>query len=94
LSYHADAIFHAQAMNMASALDGRLQYEYYLHALSKRSRFAKWIKVENPEHLDIVKKFYKFSNKKARRALEILTEEDIQYIKDRQFEGGLTRKKK
>ena len=93
LSYFPDTIFHAQEMNMRSRLEGRLQYEYFLGAIGKRNRFAKGIKAENPEHLDIVKEYYSYSTKKARQALTILTEEDIEFIKARLYQGGVKRKK-
>jgi hypothetical protein len=94
LSYFPDTVFYAQEMNMRSSLDARPQYEFYLHAIPKKSRFSRGIKAENPEHLAIVKQYYGYSNKKARKALEILTEEDIEYIKARLFQGGISKKKK
>jgi hypothetical protein len=91
LGYFPDTIFFAQEMNMRSSLDGKPQYLFYLNAISKRSRFAKGIKTENPEHLEIVKEYYGYSSKKARKALEILTEDDIKYIQARMNKGGLAR---
>jgi hypothetical protein len=52
------------------------------------------MKADNPEHLEIVKKYYDYSTKKARKALEILSPEDIKYIKTRLNIGGLGKKKK
>ena len=92
LSYFPDTLFHSQAMNMRPFLDGRIQYEYLLHAISKKSRFAKGIKVENPEHLAIVQKYYGYNTKKAREALEILTEEDLKWLQSKFYEGGVKKK--
>lgn len=94
LGYFPDTIFFAQEMNMRSSLDGKMQYLFYLNGVSKRARFAKGIKVENPQHLEIVKEYYRYSTKKARKALEILSEDDIKYIQARLYQGGLVKKKK
>ncbi len=93
-SYFPDSLFQAQEMNKYSAvLDGRLQYEYFLHAIPKKSRFAKGIKVVNPDDLDVVKKYYNYSNQKARESLDILTPEQIRYMKDRIETGGIKKNK-
>ena len=93
LSYFPDTIFYAQEMNMRASLDGKSQYLFYLHGVSKRSRFSKGMKADNPEHLGIVKEYYGYSTKKARKALQILSPENIEYIKERLHQGGLGRRK-
>src|ERR1017187_6478458 len=65
LSYFPDTVFYAQEMNKRSFLDGKPQYLFYLHGISKASRFAKGMKVDNSEHLEIVKEYYGYSTKKA-----------------------------
>jgi hypothetical protein len=92
LSYFPDTIFYAQELNMRSSLDGKPQYLFYLNGVPKRNRFARGMKVENQEHLKIVKEYYKYNSKKARKALEILTEEDIQYIQKKLYRGGFKKK--
>jgi hypothetical protein len=77
---------------MRSSLDGKPQYLFYLNGVPKRNRFARGMKVENQEHLKIVKEYYKYNSKKARKALEILTEEDIQYIQKKLYRGGFKKK--
>lgn len=93
VSYHPDTIFYAQEMNMRSSLDGKPQYIFYLHGVSKRPRYAKGMKADNPEHLEIVKDYYGYSTKKARKALEVLSLDDIEYIKARSYKGGLSKNK-
>jgi len=92
-SYFPDCIQHAQELNMRSKLDPKLQYDYYLNAIPKKSRFEKGIKLEKPENLDVVKEYYGYSSKKARKALEIVNESDIEYLKARLETGGLKKKK-
>lgn len=93
LSYFPDTVFYAQEMNRHSSLDGKLQYLFYLHGVPKGSRFARGIKVINSEHLEYVKEYYGYNSKKARKALEILSLENIEYIKARLYRGGTTKKK-
>lgn len=95
LSQFPDTILFAQEINKRSLLDPKLQYLFYLGAIpSKFRKSDKWLRAEKIENLDLVKRYYKYSSKKARKALEILSEDDIKYIKDRLFEGGKLSKKK
>lgn len=94
MSYFPDTVFFAQEMNMRSSLDGLPQYLFYLYGVPKKARFSKGMKAENPEHLELVKEYYGYSNKKARKALEILTEEDLEYIRERLNRGGILKEKK
>lgn len=93
MGYFPDTIFYAQEMNMRSNLDGKPQYEFYLHGVSPRSRWSKGIKVENPDDLEVVKEYYGYSSKKAREALKILSPENVAYIKERLNKGGIKKKK-
>ena len=93
LSYFIDTVFHAQEMNQRSSLDGKPQYQFHLHAIKKGKRFSRGMKIENPENLKIVKEYYNFSDKKARKALQILSPEDIGFIKARMYQGGIGKKK-
>jgi hypothetical protein len=93
LSYFPDTIFFSQEMNMRSSLDGKPQYLFYLNGIPQRSRYAKGMKMENPEHLEIVKQYYGYNTKKAQKALGILSPEDIEYIKARFNKGGISKKK-
>ena len=38
--------------------------------------------------MEILKEYYKFSTEKAIRALSILSEKDIKYIKQKLYKGG------
>jgi len=88
-----DSLYYAQEMNKRSSLDGAPQYLFYLYGVSARPRFAKGTKDEKPENLDLVKEYYSYSTKKAREALKILTEKDLEYIKSRMYQGGINKKK-
>tara|TARA_B100001094_G_C18060961_1_gene735035 strand:+ start:595 stop:978 length:384 start_codon:yes stop_codon:yes gene_type:complete len=89
LSYFPDTIIHANEMNRLNALDTKMQYDYYRFSLRKRKRFSKWLKEEKQEDLDLVKRYYNYSNQKAKEALRVLSSEDLNNIREFLCEGGV-----
>jgi len=71
-SYFPDTIFYANRMNQSVFLDKKLQYDYYIHSISKRKRFSKWIKPEENKDLEIVKEVYGYSDVRAREVIDML----------------------
>ena len=88
LSSHLDAVLFANEMNKYHSLDKDMQYTFYINTLRKRKRFSPWIKKDKIENIDLVKKYYGYSNEKAFQALKILSKEQISFIKDRLETGG------
>jgi len=88
LSGHLDAILFANEMNKMSHLDNRLQYDFFINTLRKRKRFSPWLKKEQIADLDLVKRHYGYSNEKAKIALTLLTEEQLEFIRSRHEMGG------
>ena len=88
LSGHLDTVLFANEMNRYVNLDKDLQYTFYLNTLRKRKRFSPWLKKEQIENLDLVKKHYGYSNEKARVALTLLTKTQIEYIRKKHEKGG------
>lgn len=88
LSYFPDTLLHANEMNRLNFLDKRVQYDYYLRSIRSRKRFSKWLKKEEVDDLEIVKKFFNYSEKRAREALKILSKDDIKNIKKQLDIGG------
>ncbi len=91
LSAHSDTLFLSNEMNMHSFLDNKLQFHFYLNSVRKRKRFAPFLKSEKESDLDTVKKYYGFSNDKARSALRVLTQEQLTYMKEKLKTGGKNR---
>ena len=89
LSGHVDSILFANAMNLNQHLDKRLQYDFLLNTLRKRKRFTPWLKKEQIEDLDLVKKHYDYSNEKAKIAVALLTKTQIENIRNKHDRGGL-----
>ena len=90
LSFHNDIVMFANQMNMLSGADPLLQYHYLLNIVrAYRRPFQKWQKRETIEDLDAVKEYFGYSNEKARDALSILSNAQIEQIKKNLNKGGL-----
>ena len=88
LSGHLDTVLFANEMNKYSNLDKDLQYAFLLYTLRKRKRFSPWLKKEQVNDLDLVKKHYGYSNEKAKVALTLLTKTQIEHIRNKHDMGG------
>ena len=88
LSGFKDTIFIANEMNLSSHLGNKLQYDFFINIVRPRKRFSPWIRKEKIETLELGKRYYGYSNDKAKSALKILTNEQIEFIKQRLDTGG------
>ncbi len=90
LSYHKDCIIYANEMNQRHHLGKRLQNDFLLNTVRSQKRpFAKWVKSEKSEDIECVKLVYGLSDSKAREALRLLSNEQIQQLKEQTDTGGL-----
>ena len=83
-----DTIHLVNEMNMHNHLDSKLQFDFLLNSLRARSRYAPWLKAKKYKDIEYVKEFYGYSHAKARSALEILTDSQLEYIKEKLNKGG------
>lgn len=89
LSGQMDTILFANEMNMNSHLDKDMQYSFYLNTIRKRKRFSPWLRKDKVKDLECVKQYYGYSNEKASQALKILTQEQLNFIKQKLDIGGI-----
>jgi hypothetical protein len=77
-------------MNRRHFLDKKLQNDFLLNTVRSQKRpFAKWIKIEKSDDLECIKQVYGFSDSKAREALQLLSKDQIQQLKEQTDTGGL-----
>ena len=89
LSQHIDCMLYANEMNFHSHLDNKLQFDYFINSIRKKFRRSeKWLKPEDFEVIDLVKEYYGYSTPKAKEALRILGDDDIEYIRKKLYKGG------
>ena len=87
-SGHLDAVLFANEMNMYSFLPKKMQYDFFINTLRTKRRFSPWIRKDLVDNLDCVKRYYGYSNKKAKQALKILSKEQLDFIKSKFEIGG------
>ena len=91
LSYFPDTVIYANEMNKFHHLDSRLQYSFLINIVRKRNRFSKWNKSIESENINAIKRYYDYSNEKARDVLPLLSNENLKTIRGRINHGGIQR---
>lgn len=90
LSYHKDCILFANEMNRRHLADKKLQYDFLINTIRSQKRpFAKWVKPEKSDDIECIKQVFGLSFQKAREALRLLSNEQIQQLKEQTDTGGL-----
>jgi hypothetical protein len=90
LSYHFDTVLFANEMNRRHFLDKKLQNDFFINTVrSKKRPHVKWAKSNKDESLQYIKKAYGLSDSKALDALRLLSDEQIQKLKEITDTGGL-----
>ena len=90
LSYHVDCVLYANELNLHPDLDKDMQYQYLINTIRPMKRkFAPWQKAQVEKDIECVKEYFGYSNKKAREAMRILTNEQIDEIKRKTDKGGV-----
>jgi len=60
-----------------------------INSIRKKKRFGgKWLSQAKLKNLEYVKEYYGYSNEKAKQALNILKDEQVENIKEALFKGG------
>ncbi len=91
LSGSIDCVMYSNEMNMNHKLDKKLQYDFFINIVRKRKRFSPWIrKKEKIKEFEYVKSYYGYSNEKTEQIFNLLTQEQLNFIKSK-FETGGTK---
>lgn len=89
LSFHYDCVVQANQMNLFPNLPSTLQYQFLLNTVRGYKRpFEPWQKRETIENLEAVKEYFNYSNQKAKEAMVLLSDADMEEIKRRIHKGG------
>lgn len=88
-SGHIDCLMYANEMNKNNLLSKKLQYDFYINIIRNKKRYSPWIKKDKIKDLECIKKYYGYNNEKAKQALRLLSEEQINFIKKKFETGGL-----
>jgi hypothetical protein len=88
MSGHLDCVMFANEMNINHFLPKKMQYDFFINSLRPRKRYSPWLKKDTIKDLDYVKRYYGYSNEKAKQALRILTKQQLDFIKSTFETGG------
>ena len=89
LSEHYDCIEQVNEMNCRPFTDSKMQFDYLINTIRKNFRKAsKWLRPENLDDIECVQEYYNYSKGKARVALNILTDKELELIKYKLRKGG------
>lgn len=89
-SLHTDSLMYANKMNQYAFLPSEIQYDFYRLGLRNRNRFSKWPKaIKETDEEKMIQDYFGYSRSKAVEALKVLTEEQIQKIKESADKGGV-----
>ena len=89
MSGHLDTVLFANEMNLNPHLDSDLQYSFFLNSVRKRKRFSPWLRKDEIKDLDCVKRYYGYSNEKAKQVLPLLSKKELTFIQEKLERGGL-----
>ena len=83
-----DTILLVNEMNIYNGLDSKLQFQFLLNSIRTRKRFAPWLKTSKINNLETIKEYFGYSDQRAKEVLNVLTDEDISYMKTKLDKGG------
>lgn len=89
LSAHIDCLPYLCELNQYPILSKKMHYDYLFYSIRKYKRpFQKWVKYTEPDNLSIIMEYYNYSKDKALEVLDILSDEQMEYIKQQLDKGG------
>ena len=88
LSGFQDTIMLVNEVNRNHFLDKDMQYWFLLNSIRSKKRFSPFLRASKLKNIDLVNEYYGYSNEKAKSALDILNDEQIETIKDSLNKGG------
>lgn len=89
LSFFPDTVLYANQMNKLAQIPAKWQFEFLKNSIPKKKRFSKWHKKEaTTEQIKLVMKHYKYSEKRALEALNILSPKQVLELQEAYERGG------
>jgi hypothetical protein len=88
LSFDRETIIYANAVNKMPTLSKRMQHDFLLNTIKRKSRRFAWIKTPKSDYTDDVMEYYDCSYAKASQYLTILSDEQLKTIEKRLDKGG------
>ena len=87
LSYFVDTLLYSNEMNRYHHLDHRLQFDYLINSIRPKKRYSRWAKSDESEDLKMLSEYYGYSIPKARQALSLLSQDQVDWIREKISRG-------
>jgi len=98
LSNYVDTLLYVNEMNMYHFITNQMHYDYLFNSVRKTKRYGKkktekdkqlerQIKEEN-EKISLIQEYYKYNRTKSKELLNVLSDEQLNYIRKRLEKGG------
>lgn len=88
-SLYPDTVLIANKINECPDVEKILQYKYYIYSIRKKKRFSPWLKYSLPKEVELVKRYYGVSTKKAKEMIPFISDDTLQNIELFLSEGGI-----
>ena len=88
LSAFSDTIMLVNEMNRNHFIDKDMQFQFLLNSIRTKKRYSPFLRASKLKEIECVKEYYGYSNDKAKSALDILTKDEINLIKEKLYKGG------
>ena len=88
LSAFSDTIMLVNEMNRNHFIDKDMQFQFLLNSIRPKKRFSPFLRASKLKEIECVKEYYGYSNDKAKSALDILSKDEINLIKEKLYKGG------
>jgi hypothetical protein len=88
LSYFSDTVMYANEVNRYNQIDHKLQNSYLLNIVRPAKRFAKWVKKQDNNDINVVMEYFGYSREKAIQVLSILSSKQLTIITNKLAKGG------
>ena len=80
MGFGKDTCIAANEMNSRPHIDNKMQYDFLMDVVRKAKRYNKWLKNEE-ENIEAIQKFFGYSFMKAKQALNLLNDTQIDRLK-------------
>lgn len=84
LSFNVDCLFFVNEMNKYSSfVPIKNQHDFYYYGLDKKKRYGRWVKKDSlNKDIDLIKLHYGYNTEDAIAALNIISDEQLQFIRE------------
>ena len=89
LSAFSDTIMLVNEMNRNHFIDKDMQFQFLLNSIRTKKRYSPFLRANKLKEIECVKEYYGYGNDKAKSALDILTKDEINLIKEKLYKGGI-----